>query len=129
MALTDARAFEGIWQLLPERCEYEHELPPRSGTYKIAGTPEGLAFTLDWISSAGAVEHTEFRLRWEDESPISLELVDARTLNTAVERDEIVIAHATRKLSEDGNELEVVQRGFTSSGKPFVNTARYRRQG
>src|SRR3954470_19924753 len=119
MADTDARAFEATWQLIPERCSYEHELPPRSGTYKIAATPEGLAFTLDWISSSGSVEHTEFRLRWEAESPIPLGLVAPRTLNTAGERDDVVVAHATRKLSEDGNELEVIQRGQTSEGKPF----------
>ena len=71
MALTDARAFEGIWELLPGQSEYQHELPPRSGTYQIAGTPEGLAFTLDWISSVGNVEHTEFRWRQMPHCPPS----------------------------------------------------------
>lgn len=128
MGLPDARAFEGTWRLLPERCVYEHTKPPQEGTYRIAATPEGLAFTLDWVDSSGTIEHTDFRLTWDGEEPASLELVDARTLNTAIERDEKVIAHATRRLSEDGAEMEVVQRAFTPEGTPFVNRAWYRKE-
>lgn len=128
MGLPDARSFEGTWKLIPERCVYEHTLAPREGTYRIAATPEGLAFTLDWIDPSGSTEHTDFRLTWDGEDPASLELVDPRTLNTTIERGDRVVAHATRRLSEDGLEMEVVQRAFTPEGKPFVNKAWYRRQ-
>ncbi len=127
MGSPDARAFEGTWKLQPERCVYEHTTPPREGTYKIAATPEGLAFTLDWIDSDGDPQHTDFRLTWDGEVPASLELVDERTLNTAIERDEQVIAHASRRLSEDGEEMEILQHARTPEGKPFVNRAWYRR--
>jgi hypothetical protein len=129
MGLPDARSFEGTWKLLPERCVYEHTIPAREGTYRIAATPEGLAFTLDWISSTGSVEHTDFRLTWDAETPASLELVDSRTLNTTVEHEDQVVGHASRRLSEDGNEMEIVQRAFTPEGKPFVNRAWYRKLG
>lgn len=113
---------------MPERCVYEHTIAPREGTYRIAATPEGLAFTIDWVDSTGSVEHVEFRLTWDGEEPASLELVDQKTLNTTIERDEKVVAHASRMLSEDGNEMEVLQRAFTPEGKPFVNRAFYRRK-
>jgi hypothetical protein len=128
MGFPDARPFEGTWKLIPERCEYEHTSPPREGTYRIAATPEGLAFTLDWVDSSGSAEHVEFRLTWDGEDPASLELVDAQTLNTTIERDDKVVAHASRRLSEDGTQMEVLQRAFTPEGKPFVNRAWYRRQ-
>ena len=128
MGLRDARSFEATWKLIPERCVYEHATPPREGTYRIAATPEGLAFTLDWIDSDGDKQHTEFRLTWDGEEPASLELVDEKTLNTSIERDEKVIAHASRRLSEDGSEMEVLQSALTPEGKPFVNRAWYRRQ-
>ena len=128
MGFPDARSFEGTWQLIPERCVYEHTTPPREGTYRIAATPEGLAFTIDWIDSTGSVEHTDFRLTWDGEDPASLELVDPRTLNTTIERNEVVVAHASRTLSEDGNEMQIHQRAYTPEGKPFVNRAWYRRK-
>ncbi len=129
MGLPDARSFEGTWKLLPERCRYEHTVPPREGTYRIAATPEGLAFAIDWVDSTGSVEHTDFRLTWDGETPASLELVDAKTLNTTIERNDQVVAHASRKLSDDGTEMEILQSAFTPEGKPFVNRAWYRRVG
>lgn len=127
MGLPDARGFEGTWQLQPERCVYEHTVPPREGTYQIAATPDGLAFTIDWVDADGEKLHTDFRLTWDGDVPASLELVDAQTLNTAIERDEKVIAHASRRLSDDGREMEVVQKALTPEGTPFTNRAYYRK--
>ena len=127
MGLPDARAFEGTWKLLPERCVYEHERPPREGTQRIAATPEGLAFVLDWVDADGDPMHIDFRLTWEGDVPASLELVDAQTLNTCIERDEKVVAHASRRLSDDGREMEVVQQSATPAGAPFTNRAWYRK--
>ncbi|GEM_PF-3575254 len=127
MGLPDARAFEGTWKLIPDRCRYEHTTPPREGLYKIAATPEGLAFTIDWVDADGEKLHNEFRLTWDGDEPASLELVDERTLNTAIERNEKVIAHASRMLSDDGEEMEIHQRAVTPEGKPFVNQAFYKR--
>ncbi len=128
MGSPDARRFEGTWQLVPGRCSYEHTLPPREGTYRIAATPEGLAFIIDWVDARGSVEHNEFRLTWEGEVPASLELVDDSTLNTTIERAEQVIAHASRRLSSDGSQMEIVQSAFTPDGQPFVNRAWYQRK-
>ena len=127
MGLPDASRFEGTWKLVPQRCVYEFQKPPREGTYRIAATPEGLAFTLDWVDSEGDPRHSDFRLTWDGDDPASLELVDGLTLNTAVEKNDQVVAHASRRMSEDGAELEVVQKGLTPDGKPFLNRAWYQR--
>ena len=127
MGSTDARAFEGIWQVIPDRCHFEHQKPPSSGTYRIAATPGGMAFTLDWVDVDGEAEHREFRLTWDSDIPASLELIDEKTLNTTIEQGDVVVGHASRKLSDDGNEMEIIQRGFTPAGKPFVNRIWYRR--
>ena len=127
MGSTDARAFEGLWRLLPERCEYQHQAPPRSGTYRIRPLPDGLGFTLDWVDAAEESHHLEFELGWDRDTPASLELVDERTLNTTVEKDGRVTAHATRRLSAEGDELEIIQQGFKPSGEPFTNRAWYQR--
>lgn len=124
----DARPFEGTWRLLPEESVFERGEAPQSGTYRIAAMPGGLAFTLDFIDWAGKQRHIEFRLLWDSDTPASLELVDARTLNTTIEEDDRVVAHATRVLSEDGTRMEIVERTFTPDGKPVVNRGAYRRE-
>ena len=128
MGSPDARSFEGSWRLLPEQSVFEQGGAPESGTYRIAAMPGGLAFNLDFIDFRGVDRHLEFRLLWDSDTPASLELVDERTLNTSIERDEVVVSHATRVLSEDGTRMEIVERGFTPDGKPFVNRAAYRRE-
>ncbi len=128
MGLPDARSFEGTWRLIPERCSFEHTSAPRDGTCRIAATPEGLAFTLDFITATGVAEFIEFRLTWDGEVPASLELVDSHTLNTTLERDDKIVAHASRRVSDDGTQMEVVQSAYTPEGKAFVNRAWYRRE-
>ena len=125
----DARAFEGTWRLLPERSTFELGGAPRSGTYRIAAMPGGLAFFLDFVDHLGADRHIEFRLTWDSDVPASLELVDENTLNTTIERDERVVAHATRILSAEGTQMEIVERGIAPDGTPFVNRAAYQREG
>ncbi len=83
---------------------------------------------LDWVDATGKVERTDFQLTWAGDVPASLELVDPQTLNTTVERDDTVIAHASRRLSDDGTQMEVQQRGLTANGKPFTNRVWYQRQ-
>lgn len=124
----DARLFEGTWRLLPDESVFERGEAPRSGTYRIAAMPGGLAFILDFIDGAGKQRHLEFRLRWDADTPASLELVDERTLNTAIEEGDRVVAHASRTLSEDGTRMEIVERSFTSEGKPLVSRGAYRRE-
>lgn len=128
MDSPDARPFEGTWQLLPEHSSFEQGGAPQSGTYRIAAMPGGLAFFLDFLDHLGVDRHIEFRLTWDSDVPASLELVDERTLNTTIERDERVVAHATRVLSEEGARMDIVEHGLTPEGKPFVNRASYRRQ-
>jgi hypothetical protein len=113
--------------LIPEQSAFEQGGSPQSGTYKISGTPMGLAFFLDFIDFRGVERHIEFRLDWDRDTPASLELVDARTLNTTIEKDDLVVAHASRVLSEDGTRMEITERGFTPEGKPFINRAAYSR--
>ena len=124
----NARPFEGTWRLLPEQSAFEQGGAPQSGTYKIAAMPGGLAFALDFIDWQGKERHIEFRLTWDSDTPASLELVDEHTLNTTIERDDVVVAHATRVLSEEGTRMEIVERGFTPDGKPFINRAAYLRE-
>jgi hypothetical protein len=125
MTSRDARRFEATWRLVPERSVYQHGAPPRDGTYRIAAVPGGLSFTLDWHDADGAAHHAEFSLTWDGEVPASLELVDEATLNTTVEKGDVVVAHASRRLSPDGNELEIVQSGVDAQGRRFENRAWY----
>lgn len=128
MSSRDARPFEATWVLQPERSVYQHGKPPRDGTYRIAAVPGGLSFAMDWHDADGEAHHGEFTLSWDGDVPASLELVDERTLNTTVEKDERVVAHATRRLSEDGRTLEIVQSGFDERGQRFENRAFYVRR-
>jgi hypothetical protein len=123
---VNRRRIEGSWLLLPERSRYQHGEPPRRGTYAIAPAAGGLAFTLEWEDSKGA-HRAEFRLHYDRDQPGSLEWVDDFTLNTTVERGDLIVEHASRQLSEDGQSLHIVQRGFTSDGRAFVNEAFYSR--
>lgn len=127
MSYPDASAFEGTWHIIPGRCVFEYDTPPREGTYRITLTPDGLVFTLDWVDDAGAVSHREFRLTWDDDIPASLELVDENTLNTTIEQDDRVVGHASRRLSEDRSQMEIVQHGYNREGKAFVNRIWYQR--
>ena len=41
MATADHDDFLGIWELLPDTCQFEQGDPPRAGTYRIEQTDDG----------------------------------------------------------------------------------------
>lgn len=127
MPTPDTQRFEGTWRLIPARSRFQHGAPPSAGTYRIQKTDVGLEFTLDWTTAAGESQHAEFSLAFDVDEPASLELVDDSTLNTAIERSERVVEHATRRLNADATLMEIVQRGFDSRGRAFINRAFYER--
>ena len=90
-------------------------------------TQTGLAFELEWTPASGEPQRAAFSLAFAVEEPVSLELVDDSTLNTSVEREGRVVEHASRRLNAEASQMEIVQHGFDSRGRPFVNRAFYER--
>ncbi|XEC93085.1 hypothetical protein AB6A23_17090 [Paenibacillus tarimensis] len=137
MANVNIRPFLGEWKLIPEQSRYEMGHPPKKAFYRIQPKNEQFSFTAEWTTE----DDNRFQVTYYSvpdgksypygnprlADTISSRLLDGRTLDTAVSKDNIVISYARRTLSDDHGVMTVTQTGFTPDGKPYSNLSVYRK--
>jgi len=130
--------FLGTWVLIPESCDYEQNEPPRSGTYRIESTAEGLRFEMAWTDSAGEQHSVSFS-GVPDGKPMPFaggELADALSITAVSKRElnssaflrgkELMVAQ--RQLDDTGQAMRVIQLVRLPDGTSARNVSVYRRQ-
>ena len=136
--MTDSQdPFVGRWELDPSQSKYGHGTPPKSGIYEIHPHKDGYRFVIHWKTADGSDGHTSFEGIPDDQRypHPDAEVCDAMVttrmhvhrLDTKAIKDDEVVNHATRELSEDKKVMTVQQRGKTPQGKDYCNVAVYRR--
>jgi hypothetical protein len=128
-------AFCCTWRLRPGESRYEHGEPPREAVYRIERDGEWLLFAARWTDAFGRRLEMSFAgvpdgkpHPYEDPEvadTLTTELVNARTLETRIEKDGRAAAVGRRVLSEDGATLTVTQSGTRPDGTPFANVSVY----
>ena len=135
--MTDHDPFLGIWQLIPDKSNYNHGDPPIGGNYTIEIQGDGYAFHIEWETFYGAWSEIKYIVvpdgqdhHYDDPNiadTISMTRIDEHTLDSDAKKGGRVIAHARRTLSDDLREMTVVQSGPLPEGGTFKNLSVYRR--
>jgi hypothetical protein len=129
--------FIGVWLLQPEQSHYTFGQAPQSGRYIIESTDHGYLVTMEWVDPDGQDTRIQYEAvpdgkEYPDASgmadSVSMTRVDAQTLDSEARSGGQAISHARRILSDDGQEMTVIQSNITPSGKALSNRAVYRRQ-
>ena len=60
--MVQAYNFLASWQLFPEKCDFEHQLIPKSGNYKIESQQNGhvLGFSHNWVNIENEAFYAQF---------------------------------------------------------------------
>jgi len=135
--LIEHDPFLGIWQLIPEKSNYEHGDPPIGGNYTIELHGDDYLVTMEWETFYGAWNEMSYTAvpdgqdhHHDDPSiadTVSMIRIDRHTLDSDAKKGSHVVAHARRTLSHDLREMTVVQSGPLPEGGTFKNLSVYRR--
>ncbi|MGH1344545.1 MAG: hypothetical protein ACRBN8_23500 [Nannocystales bacterium] len=132
------RDFLGLWQLIPESCQYEQGDPPTSGSYRIAENKDGtVEFTAQWVDAAGKSGSVSFSgfpdgtkmpfAAGELADSLAVEAVSPRELNSYAYLDGKELMVAQRQLDASGDAMRVTQVVRLPNGESPGNVAVYRR--
>lgn len=128
--------FLGSWELDREQSRYQLGEPPLWGTYRIEAEEERLVFYMAWTavngdsheaSFSGIADGKEYALAETAVAhTICLFYEDPLNLVSTAKRDDALILHARRTLTDDLNTMHIVQSGHTEAG-PYANFSVYKR--
>jgi hypothetical protein len=132
------RDFLGLWQLIPESCQYEQGDPPTSGLYRIEENLDGtLEFTAEWTDTDGKPESVSFAgfpdgtkmpfAGGELADALAVEAVSARELNSYAYLGGRELMVAQRQLDSTGQAMRVTQVVRLPNGESPGNVSVYRR--
>ena len=130
--------FLGTWQMLPDQNDYQLGDPPQQGLYTIEADGDGYKITMQWVTADNEEKQASYNSipdgkRYPTDpatgvDSMSMTRVDEKTLDSDAMKDGVVVAYATRILSDDGSTMTVKQSGKTPDGQDFTNTSVYIRQ-
>ena len=130
--------FLGLWQLIPESCQYEQGDPPQSGVYRIEENKDGtLEFTAEWTDAEGKADSVSFSgfpdgtkmpfNAGELADSLAIEAVSPRELNSYAYLDGRELMVAQRQLDATGQAMRITQIVRLPNGESPGNVAIYRR--
>lgn len=135
--MTIQDPFLGIWQLIPEKSEYEHGEPPVEGQYIIELHGDGYLINMQWETFYGAWTEMSYTAipdgqdhPYDDPNvadTVSMTRIDNHTLDSDAKKAGRVIAHARRILSDDLRTMTIIQSGSLPEGGTFSNLSIYQR--
>jgi hypothetical protein len=130
-------AFFGHWEMDPAENRYEMGQPPVTASYHIEPFGEAYRFTLAWTDAEGNPYEMMYMTAPDGiahpyENPAQADTIkttraDARTLDTEITKNGVVLATGRRVLSMDGHAMTIAQSGTRPDGTAFTNLSVYRR--
>lgn len=137
--MVQAYNFLASWQLFPEKCDFQYQMVPKSGNYKIESVQNGhtLQFSHNWVNIENEAFYAQYNVvpNGENQAFENIELADfiAATINNAScltisfikqDKEQLKVVH---EILSNGY-LKVTHYGFKNEGSPFVNTEIYHKQ-
>jgi hypothetical protein len=131
------RHYEGQWELIPELCFYEEGEPPASGLYEIRVTDGAVAIIVKWATASGETPAIEYGgpidgvrrvAAQKGATSVSYSEIDDFTLDSAAYLDDLEVAYARRRVSNDGRLLATLQVNRRADGFTSRTTQVYRRR-
>ena len=120
--------FLGVWDLIPESCQYEQGDPPISGSYEIVQIGEKLEFNMRWTEENGQIQEASFQGKPDGEmipfaggelaDALSITLVSSRELNSSAFYQGKELMTAQRQLDDSGEAMRITQVVRLPDGQP-----------
>lgn len=135
--MTEHDPFLGIWQLIPDKSNYNHGNPPIGGNYTIEIHGDGYLFHIESETYYGAWSELKYIAvpdgqdhHYDDPviaDTISITRIDHLTFDSDAKKGGRIVAHRRHTLSDDLREMTVVHSGALPEGGTFKNLSVYRR--
>lgn len=140
MKLAKAYNFLYSWQLIPEKCDYEHGVPPKSSIYKMeaADAEDTMLISLTWLTHDNQSFKTAYSLVPNGEQHIfehtevaqfiKGEFKGSHTLHiTATTAEGDLVWDVVKEIQPNGY-MKLVQTSVDEQGNAYVNTQYYHKQ-
>ena len=137
--MVQAYNFLASWQLFPEKCNFEYQMVPKSGNYKIDSVKNGheLSFSHNWVSIENEAFYAQYQVNPNGEKfdfvnkdfaeTVHAEINNSSCLTVSFSNGETVILKVVHEILSNGF-LKITQEGFKDTGAPFTNTEVYHKQ-
>ena len=121
----------GNWKLNIAKSKFTPGPPSKSITVKFETAGQGVKVTADTVAADGSSEHTVYTANYDGKDypitgsavadTVSLKRIDATSTERTDKKGGKVVQTYTRKVSNDGKVLTVIQKGTNTQGQ-FNNT-------
>lgn len=137
--MVQAYNFLASWQLFPEKCDFEYQLVPKSGNYKIESVHSGhlLSFSHNWVNIENEAFYAQYQVnpngtQFDFENKeladmVSAEINNASCLTVQFFKGADVTLKVTHEILSNGY-LKVTHQGNKQDGSPFSNIEVYHKQ-
>lgn len=137
--MVQAYNFLASWQLFPEKCEFEYQLVPKSGNYKIESVQNGheLHFSHNWVSMDNEAFYAQYSVNPNGvvqvfDSPVlgnelMAEINNASCLTVQFSKDNQMVLKVVHEILANGF-LKVTHYGLKEKGVAFKNIEIYHKQ-
>jgi hypothetical protein len=137
--MVQAYNFLASWQLFPEKSEFEYQIVPKSGNYKIETVHAGhyLSFSHNWVSLDNEAFYAQYQVNpngalhdFENKDladNVAAEINNASCLTVQFFKRENLVLKVVHEILANGF-LKVTHYGNKENGDPFVNMEVYHKQ-
>jgi len=137
--MVQAYNFLASWQLFPEKSEFEYQLVPKSGNYKIESVQNGhaLSFSHNWVNIENEAFYAQYSvipngMAQAFENPllgneVLAEINNGSCLTVQFHKDNKEVLKVVHEILANGF-LKVSQYGFKENGEAFKNIEVYHKQ-
>lgn len=137
--MVQAYNFLASWQLFPEKCQFEYQIVPKSGNYKIESFQNGhaLSFSHNWVNLENEAFYAQYYVTPNGElhpfenielaDTISAVINNASCLTVHFIKEEVEILQVVHEILANGF-LKVTHKGKKNTGEDFTNIEVYHKQ-
>jgi hypothetical protein len=138
--MVQAYNFLAAWQLFPEKCTYQYQLAPKSGSYHIESVPnkDELKISMSWVSLDNQAFYSQYSIYPNGElhpfdnqalaDSTKATIVNASTIEIEFYQHNHISFTLTWEILHNGY-LKITHKGTTpEEGTPFTNVDIYHKQ-
>ena len=137
--MVQAYNFLASWQLFPEKSEFEYQLVPKSGNYKIESVQNGhaLSFSHNWVNIENEAFYAQYSVipnglaqTFENHllgNEVLAEINNGSCLTVQFSNDNKEVLKVVHEILANGF-LKVTHYGFKENGEAFKNIEVYHKQ-
>ena len=137
--MVQAYNFLASWQLFPEKCDFQYQVVPKSGNYKIETVHAGhhLSFSHNWVSLENEAFYAQYQVNPNGElhdfenkdlaDAVAAEINNASCLTVQFLKGDATVLKVVHEILSNGF-LKVTHHGHKEDGSSFTNTEVYHKQ-